>query len=127
MKKEIMKKWVKALRSGSYRQTTFRLSRKFNKEENETSRYHYCCLGVLCQLAFNEGIVKYIISDNEKIYGDAWCNNTSLPLEVLHWSGMNSEFGLIESEGIELIDLNDNKGKSFKEIADIIEKHYKKL
>lgn len=47
MKKEIADKWVAALRSGNYKQTTGMLNRN-----NES----FCCLGVLCEIAIKDGV-----------------------------------------------------------------------
>lgn len=44
MKNNIMKKWVKALRSGKYKQGTGTL-----KQYNRNEEAKHCCLGVLCQ------------------------------------------------------------------------------
>lgn len=45
MKKEWADKWVKALRSGEFKQGIGGLKDKNN---------NYCCLGVLCAIAFPE-------------------------------------------------------------------------
>lgn len=46
MNPEIKKRWVEALRSGKYAQTTGALHRKFDEPRNHTSA-GFCCLGVL--------------------------------------------------------------------------------
>ncbi len=43
MKQTVMKQWVKALRSGKYKQTTGVLKKP---------RGGFCCLGVLCDIPF---------------------------------------------------------------------------
>ena len=46
MKKNIMKRWVSALRSGEFKQGKGALEAKGK----------HCCLGVLCELALVEGV-----------------------------------------------------------------------
>ena len=53
-----MKKWVKALNSGEFKQGQMRL---YDPEKNS-----YCCLGVLCDLALVEGVCSY---DERGFYG----------------------------------------------------------
>lgn len=121
-----MKKWVKALRSGSYRQTTGRLA--LRKKE----RFNYCCLGVLGQIAANEGLIKSKILETgtndfkQKSYDGI---GNVLPDSVKNWAGMKDNHGGITINGIPvtLIKLNDSGHYSFKQIADVVEKNYKKL
>ena len=109
MKKSIMKKWVKALRSGEYKQGRFKLCDGNN---------YFCCLGVLTNLYVEE-------NGNAK---KAWKHNGSLSPIVQKWSGVNTGTGNF-SLGVDsksLANLNDT-GVSFKDIADIIEDKYKSL
>lgn len=116
MKKTIAKKWVKALRSGKYKKTTGMLC-KVAKNGNKS----YCCLGVLTELYNKEHTIK------ESLDGD------SLPYRVSTWAGIESSIGLITGSGHysgqTLADLNDCDGskRSFKRIADIIEKNVENL
>lgn len=121
MNKEIKEKWITALRSGEYKQGTGYLCRAQEKE--------YCCLGVLCNLAMKEGICK--ISNYEKIVS---CetnmvrydgNNSFVPSSVQEWAELDNQNPMIY-DGIENTTLathNDNKGRNFNEIADLIEKY----
>jgi len=116
MKKSIAKKWVKALRSGAYQQGTSQLV-----DEND----NFCCLGVLCNLAVDEGIGEWVRGSGGWVFkteGDV--DDQVLPLEVRLWAGMSSTAGEIKDDC--LTELNDT-GKSFKEIASIIEKNVEKL
>lgn len=101
MKKLVAKKWIKALRSGQYRQGTQRL--KLNGK--------YCCLGVLNQL-----YPELNLSDE-----------SSRVLWNYKAIGLNSATGTLcwESDGsvMSLARLNDN-GFTFDEIADIIQIEY---
>lgn len=103
------KAWVAALRSGNYRQGIGKL------KQND----RYCCLGVACELY-------------QQAVGDLWVraevtgvtyynnNNENLPDEVQKWLGLVSEWGANAADIEALTDKNDT-GKSFAEIADIIE------
>lgn len=131
MKRSIMKRWVKALRSGEYEQT---------KDKLVSEDDSFCCLGVLCNLSVDDGVGEW---RHDHILG-RWffqCNEyfdfkdaMELPESVREWAGMNSCDGAIRTDispysliyPPTLAELNDN-GKSFKEIADIIEKNYKDL
>jgi len=111
MKKNIMKKWVKALKSGKYKQSQ-------NILENY---YGYCCLGVLCKVA-----EKNKIRVNKHKLGDLKGSSLTSQKNVLKWSGMRTGLGDIEIVGTTLSSLND-RGKSFKQIANVIEKYWKEL
>lgn len=102
MKYSVMKKWVKALRSGEYKQSKNYLNDEFG----------YCCLGVLCEVEN----IKY--GKNTKIL-----NNLALKK-----TGIKSRIGSFTSRdgGFCLTELNDD-GKTFKYIADVIEKNWDKL
>lgn len=128
MKKTIADKWVKALRSGDYKQGRGLLC------ENDK----FCCLGVLCDIAVkNDVAVKVTIKGGEffkrRVY-DTFHNQ--LPRSVTEWAGMKkNNFGgkfkpldlpddvMYES----LWELNDLAKKNFNEIATVIERHYKYL
>jgi hypothetical protein len=92
---QLVKKWISALRSGKYKQAHGALK----------GRDGYCCLGVLCVVAGIE------IGPDE--------GYLSVPVQQL--AGLASEVGCIKGSQ-SLANLND-AGKSFAEIADIIESH----
>lgn len=97
MKPEIKAKWVKALRSGRYKQGTGMLYSESNKA--------FCCLGVLaksCGILGQRGAE----AKSNIIY-----DNLADPLE------------LTPSTQILLLHMNDVQGKSFNEIADWIEEN----
>jgi hypothetical protein len=134
MKKSVMKKWVKALRSGEYKQT---------KGDLQDSK-GYCCLGVLCDIAQKEGVTvengtryDYDAKGNLKEAGK-YIRGSSLnnQREVALWAGIDVKKdgdGLVPLPNTgrrkyrNLAALNDEGGKSFKYIANIIEKLYKEL
>jgi len=105
MNKKLMEKWVKALRSGKYKQGDGRL---YDEKTNT-----YCCLGVLCEI---EGI-KYS-KTNEYYQGKSLVDESGrLPKKYKVKSGFFMD---------NLAQLNDH-GLTFKQIAKIIEKNYKDL
>lgn len=124
MKKEIKEKWIAALRSGEYQQTDGYLQRDGK----------FCCLGVLCDLAVKSGLSLTVreqraFPDDETSPVVAFydVNTGTLPYDVQRWSGIKDSIGIFpdDSTGLSntLADLNDN-GKSFAEIADVIEKYF---
>lgn len=110
---DIIHKWVEALRSGKYVQTKGRLA----------DDHGYCCLGVLCELAIEDGlpVIKSISGD----YGCFFYDDAMdvLPKSVAKWAGVNIASNYVDEYGIhrQLSEENDS-GKTFAEIADIIEK-----
>lgn len=95
MDKKLRSKWLKALRSGKFKQAKKTL---YDKETGG-----YCCLGVLCSI---NGSKETLNSDNKGLgmYGGS-C-------------------GINEDQRCHLANMNDN-GKNFKQIADYIEDHIK--
>lgn len=115
----IKKKWIRALRSGKYKQgkNALRIGDK------------HCCLGVLCELAFKAGAVQRTEQIHGRTssfsYGGDYLEpfGSMLPESVMEWAGLDNTAGVeweddngdVES----LITLNDG-GKTFKEIAKVI-------
>jgi len=126
------KKWVAALRSGNYDQTTYQLV-VTNSDSEPTG---YCCLGVACDLYAqdNEIDVEYELEPHGEFgfirFGH---ESTVLPPEVREWLGLRERTGGFEdgriqgeSECHSLADLND-AGATFKQVADFIESEPKGL
>lgn len=106
MNEQVKEKWLIALRSGEYQQGKHRLK----------SVNNFCCLGVLCDIHSKQ-------SENVFDNADAYMENTStLPQQVIDWAGLKSPSPNVINTNITLAGLND-AGKSFIEIADLIEKH----
>lgn len=117
MHKEIAERWVEALRSGAYPQTTGYLCDDDG----------FCCLGVLTD-----------IYDKDKFDHSQWRNTNDcdhdcmiycgeigvLPEEVQRWADMRGSQGNVN--GSSLVIMND-EGLSFETIADFIEANYKEL
>lgn len=114
----IKAQWIEDLRSGKYLQGSGYL----RKVEEGGDRF--CCLGVLCELAVAAGIAKSVLSDGHYVYTDlpAGVSGSSHypPQAVYDWAGIKSDREDVVVEGIGLATRNDD-GKSFAEIADIIE------
>lgn len=109
--KEVIRKWVDALRSGGYKQGKGTLC--FGD--------HYCCLGVLCDLGEKSGIVgKERFMDQtgfEGMFG-------ILPGKIIEWAGLDSCNPPIK--GSPLSSWNDHMAFDFNAIADLIEEEYLK-
>lgn len=112
----IQRAWVRALRSGKYKQTTGVLT--MLKEDKPAG---YCCLGVLCDLAVKRKITSVDFSGEYAKYTDD-LEESVVPEKIREWAALRCELGSLESDSDEsLAHMNDN-GTSFKEIAAIIEK-----
>ena len=136
MKKEVAKKWVKALRSGKYKQ-----GKGYLKQFNSKNEPRHCCLGVLCELYNDEMKKKYKKTLSTKIRNKnsgtdcVVFNNKEggLPKVVMKWADIYDPIGRFEVENPDyvadiycLADLNDG-GKKFSTIASIIEKNVENL
>jgi hypothetical protein len=118
--KEVRAKWVAALRSGKYKQGKYSLRSNYD---------NYCCLGVLCELAAQEGIAKRTGGTHENFRYDD--HNTNLPESVIRWAGLSDRSGGYVKDDVNnptsLMSDNDGHHKDFNEIADIIESEPKGL
>ena len=125
MKKHIAMKWVKALRSGKYKQGRGNLRNTFNE---------FCCLGVLCNLHAQA----HPNFAAEQTAPNAYDGHTGvLGTTVLEWSGMTTDCGDFNRSLVRgaprnpsntaLVDLNDTAKWSFAKIATFIEKNWKVL
>lgn len=130
MKEDIAKKWVAALRSGEYKQGKHCL-----QKDGE-----FCCLGVLCDIALKEGVVKIersengqhrYIDPNDRFVG----SYLVLPAPVVEWANMHSKSGwrapLLGADKTPefppLFEMNDMYNNDFNQIADIVEKEWETL
>lgn len=101
MDKKLKARWVKALRSGKYKQCTGKLTDK---------KGGYCCLGVLQRL----------VTRREPPSGWDYSGSEAMPLKM---RPLNKKVrGWSDSPHIVLAQMNDG-GKNFSEIADYIEKN----
>lgn len=97
MKKSIADKWVRALRSGKYKQGVWMLK----------SLDRFCCLGVLCE-------IQKIKSDDCRVIKS-------------HMNPLKTGNGVIKSLNQDLAGLNDSGDFTFDEIADLIQMTYEEL
>lgn len=112
MNPEIKEKWLKALRSGDYKQGSH-----FLRAADDT----YCCLGVLCDIYVKEGKAEWRKHSNV----DTWYLEYSLaylPEDVQNWAGLHQAMGWADYKDVDtsLTYMNDN-GRKFEEIAQKIE------
>ena len=114
MNPDVKKKWVEALRSGEYDQTTGWLTNEYGTK--------FCCLGVLCDLYAREtkgkaGFVEK--GPGLQFESENGSSNAELTDDVQLWAGLESSSPEVYDTA--LMDLNDIEGFSFNEIADLIE------
>ena len=111
MKEDIKNRWIDALKSGKYKQFDHRL------KSGDGSAH--CCLGVLCELAVEDGIIRTV---GHGLYLDQ---------TVMEWAEMSDNSAKFPDPEVKypancLAALND-KGYSFEQIAEIIEEKWKVL
>lgn len=108
--KSRIRRLVKALRSGKYNQTqgALRLSDGF------------CCLGVACDVYRKRGRWRAMDGLHRKMFLGA---QNDLPLEAMRWFGFEQTNPVICEDRTTLASEND-AGKSFNEIADLIEDNF---
>ena len=110
--------WVKALRSGEYKQARGRLR----------SEDSYCCLGVACDLYSKHALKKdawrrYSTTIARFVSYTFLGQGGALPLEVIKWLGIRGDYGELK-DGTTLMKMNDDPSleEGFETIADVIEK-----
>ena len=117
MKADVAERWIAALRSGEYEQGRFQLQPELGR---------YCCLGVLCDLAAQDGVGEW-----EETPGSRWVRFTTdnsystLSEPVMKWAGIKTAHARIPGGG-DLTLLNDG-GRSFEYIASVIEDNVEAL
>lgn len=109
---EARAKWVESLRSGEYRQGTHSL------RDNVGG---FCCLGVACDLfRKEEGVGEW--DEDRNFYTGSERVHGVLPCLVRDWLGLREEMGHYGQAGSgTALYIDNDRGKSFAEIADIIE------
>lgn len=77
-----------------------------------------CVLGILCDLAAEDGIGKWGDNDN-RFYSACGYSISKLTWNVMEWAGVDSYYPMINNRS--LTSLNDVDKFTFAEIADFIE------
>lgn len=145
--KEFLKQWLKALRSGKYKQGDSWLHYKNRGKD------YYCCLGVACVLAdpsskwepYDEDSIKSGVT--VKVMASKTGSTVVLPYDVMARLGFRNSQGLFgkdaaflerlakknkrvfkkleeftnDGKHLSIVNLNDSKRFSFVDIADIVE------
>ena len=137
MNKTIAMKWVKALRSGKYKQGKEYLCKITRKGKK------HCCLGVLTEMYQAEqkakkkkvlpvkvGKMYYGAPFDVVKYGNDEFPAEELPVAVRRWAGIEGRIGDLDvmdkGHYKSLAHMNDD-GHSFKKIANFIEKNWENL
>ena len=109
MKKKYAMKWIKALRSGKYKQGF--------AGEMKDQNGGYCCLGVLREVCKLGGLDRDLLSNSEIEKVGMRTNDADIDGFSLSLANLNDDGLIIETK------IKDISGKrfTFEEIADIIE------
>lgn len=115
MNKRVKRAWIKALRSGKYKQGRGALRNWDNT---------YCCLGVLCDLYARRRLTppnqKWRLVGGRYRWAIASAEGV-LPVCVKNWAGLSDTDPALN--GREASSWNDNEHAGFERIATLIEKH----
>ena len=112
MNPELKSRWIAKLRSGEYLQGKGALRKR--GEEQDT----FCCLGVLCEIAVEDGKVRRPEQPKAVGYNYSYDEEGGLlPVGLHTWSGICLD------DRQELMDMNDTQGKTFEKIADWIDEN----
>lgn len=109
MRKKLKDKWIKALRSGKYKQTYGTLRGKVG----------FCCLGVLCDIRNPKGWSVPKRNGHNQVYYISKENNCIGMLS----SKILKAIQMSQDQMEKLIKLNDSRKHNFKTIAKYIEKN----
>jgi len=119
MKPEVKKKWIKALRSGQFKQGQNYLRQREPRPTVDGNQDRFCCLGVLCQLYANDNKAEDKWEEKFARTFSFGGKTDAPPSEVLDWAGL--ELTENHYDISTLVGMNDNRGVSFDGIADYIE------
>ena len=122
MNADIKARWVAKLRDPATKQTTGTLNRAITSNDKHLP-VGMCCLGVLCEIAADAGVVERRREGDGIGYLEGRHIETGvLPLAVRRWARMPDEnpIVVVDGESFTLSEIND-RGTPFSRIADIIE------
>ena len=111
--KQVYKKWLKSLRSGKYQQAKGCLREIEENDDGDQVVKGFCCLGVLQDIAVKDG-------GGEWDVGPCYLGNPQSYMGTPRQQIL--DYLQLDDDAVEhLIDMNDQEGASFDEIADEIE------
>ncbi len=114
MNAEIKQKWTTTLRSGDYKQ---------GKKQLRPSKNRFCCLGVLCDIYAKDNNIEWEIDEDSSFRFKG--SLTMLPPKVRDWADISADGGYGGgSANVSSLASDNDKGKTFAQIARIIEKHF---
>lgn len=111
----LLAEWITALRSGKYKQTTGQLC----KQDDELNERSYCCLGVATELIKGPEHFDYSYNRAQAL-PPAEVDKIILCPDPYNPPSLNSI--ALNTACSSLATLNDEKGYSFNQIADVIER-----
>ncbi len=112
---EPQKLWIRALRSGEYKQGSSFLK----------TIHGHCCLGVACEVAIQGGI--HINVKSEEHYFRFGGHTGAVPDIVKEWIGLKESQGQFGPQDHQTLAAMNDDGKTFAEIADFIEANPEKV
>jgi hypothetical protein len=115
MNREIARRWTDRLRNRDIPQGAGCLGMPHGRR---------CCLGVLCDIAVEDDVIDPPRTESLWSFTYAGAHG-SLPTQVTAWAGMLTREGIYDADCSLMAD-NDN-GKTFLELADIIDAHWEDL
>ncbi len=116
MNKQVKKKWIKALKSGKYKQTKGHL-------KDETG---HCCLGVLCDIYAKERKKGFdtCIYTKDHVIGSEGRRDETLPVKIVQWAELETRDPIIKDIVTTRLSILNDVGKTFEEIVKLIEEQY---
>ena len=133
MNRRIAERWAKALRSGRYEQGRHRL-----KSRDVDGVVQHCPLGVLCELAVRNGVIR--TTESTETFGVGLSTKKEwffegcrcvLPMDVVKWADMKSQTGMVVHKGVfgrfSILEMNDERNASYEDLADHIEANWENL
>lgn len=129
MKSDIKQRWVTALRTGEIDGKPIEQARGYLRREDVDGVMQLCCLGVLCEIAASDGIVKAQQAEyntGRSYFYHERGNDVVLPTAVMKWASLSGTNPVVDGSEYDngeenLAALNDSYSYSFAQIADVIE------
>ena len=116
-----IKRWLRALRSGKYKQARGNLHKTTNKGEQDG----FCCLGVMIDITDRKGWTRAIKLASGRGFSMkhplAFVGGESMPSDALC-----NQFGILNQNGARVLAMfNDSPNGTFSTVANMIEKALK--